>query len=81
MAAVVLLLDVKGSKVRSDIRNLVLLVYFLNFLQLFLVNEFPSRIVHILLLIEKHLIHSLLFLDEHHLIIFLLFKSVFIVNL
>ena len=81
MATVILFLDLKGPEIRGDIRYLILLVYFLNFLKLFLVNEFSSRIVYILLIIEEHLIHSLLFLNQHLLITFLLFNSVFIVNL
>lgn len=81
MATVILFLDLKGPEIRGDIRYFILLVYFLNFLKLFLVNEFSSRIVYILLIIEEHLIHSLLFLNQHLLITFLLFNSVFIVNL
>ena len=78
MTTVVLFLDLKGSEIGSDVGDLVLLVYFLDFLELLLVDQFACGVVDVLLVVEEHLVHPLLFLDEHHL---LLFHCIFIVDL
>ena len=79
LTAVVLFLDVKRSEIGSDIRYLILLINFLDFLQLFLVYQFTGGIVYILLLIKKHLIDFLLFLQQHLLVVFLIFICIIIV--
>lgn len=60
----------ESAEIGSDVGDLVLLVYLLDFLELLLVDQFAGGVVDVLLIIEEHLVHPLLFLDQHHLLLF-----------